>query len=73
MLTVFKFPSGQIVQSYKTSEELKQILQNLDIYVTPVINVDGYIFSWANDSVSALHILLIQLHTVHLTHLDPTL
>ena len=28
------------------------MLQNLDVYVTPVINVDGYIFSWTNDSVS---------------------
>ncbi|XP_062288158.1 carboxypeptidase O-like [Scomber scombrus] len=40
----------EIVQSYKTNEKLKQMLQNLDIYVTPVINVDGYIFTWANDS-----------------------
>lgn len=28
------------------------MLQNLDIYVTPVINVDGYIFTWVNDTVS---------------------
>ncbi|XP_020494078.1 carboxypeptidase O [Labrus bergylta] len=40
----------EIVQSYKTNEKLEQMLQNLDIYVTPVINVDGYVFTWANDS-----------------------
>ncbi|XP_031137675.1 carboxypeptidase O-like isoform X2 [Sander lucioperca] len=40
----------EIVNSYKTNKKLEQMLQNLDIYVTPVINVDGYIFTWANDS-----------------------
>ncbi|XP_067459260.1 carboxypeptidase O-like [Thunnus thynnus] len=40
----------EIVQSYKTNEKLEQMLQNVDVYVTPVINVDGYIFTWANDS-----------------------
>lgn len=29
------------------------MLQNLDVYVTPVVNVDGYVFTWANTSVSA--------------------
>uniref|UniRef100_A0A665VG26 Peptidase M14 domain-containing protein n=2 Tax=Echeneis naucrates TaxID=173247 RepID=A0A665VG26_ECHNA len=40
----------EIVDSYKTNKKLKEMLQNLDIYVTPVINVDGYIFTWANES-----------------------
>uniref|UniRef100_A0A3P8SN33 Peptidase M14 domain-containing protein n=1 Tax=Amphiprion percula TaxID=161767 RepID=A0A3P8SN33_AMPPE len=40
----------EIVNSYKTNKKLGQMLQNLDIYVTPVINVDGYIFTWANNS-----------------------
>ncbi|GAA6231338.1 carboxypeptidase O-like [Lates japonicus] len=40
----------QIVHTYKSNKKLEQMLQNLDIYVTPVINVDGYIFTWANDS-----------------------
>ncbi|XP_070694583.1 carboxypeptidase O-like [Pempheris klunzingeri] len=40
----------EIVRSYKTDKKLEQMLQNLDMYVTPVINVDGYMFSWANDS-----------------------
>uniref|UniRef100_A0A3Q1GLC1 Carboxypeptidase O-like n=1 Tax=Acanthochromis polyacanthus TaxID=80966 RepID=A0A3Q1GLC1_9TELE len=40
----------EIVNSYKTNEKLEQMLQNLDIYVTPVINVDGYIFTWTNNS-----------------------
>ncbi|KAK2839562.1 hypothetical protein Q5P01_013302 [Channa striata] len=40
----------EIVETYKNNEKLEQMLQNLDIYVTPVINVDGYMFSWTNDS-----------------------
>lgn len=48
----------QIVNSYKTNKKLEQMLQNLDVYVTPVLNMDGYIFSWANDSVSAAQVLL---------------
>lgn len=35
------------------------MLQNLDVYVTPVINVDGYTFTWANDSVSFLFDFII--------------
>lgn len=72
VLTVYTFPSYQIVQSYKTNEKLKQMLQNLDVYVTPVINVDGYIFSWTNDSVSASQVFIIVNHisvtTVNLIH-----
>ncbi|XP_038575872.1 carboxypeptidase O-like [Micropterus salmoides] len=40
----------EIVISYKTNKKLEQMLQNLYIYVTPVINVDGYTFTWGNDS-----------------------
>uniref|UniRef100_UPI0037E75C74 carboxypeptidase O-like n=1 Tax=Semicossyphus pulcher TaxID=241346 RepID=UPI0037E75C74 len=40
----------EIVQSYKTNKKLEQMLQNLDIYVTPVLNVDGYIYTWENNS-----------------------
>ncbi|XP_029315442.1 carboxypeptidase O-like [Cottoperca gobio] len=40
----------EIVHSYKTNKKLEQMLQNLDVYVTPVVNVDGYIFTWANES-----------------------
>ncbi|CAL1582689.1 unnamed protein product [Knipowitschia caucasica] len=40
----------EIVQSYKTSVDLQTMLQNLDFYVTPVINVDGYMYSWTDNS-----------------------
>ncbi|XP_030283394.1 carboxypeptidase O-like [Sparus aurata] len=40
----------EIVKSYKTDKKLEQILQNVDVYVTPVINVDGYNFTWSNET-----------------------
>uniref|UniRef100_A0A8C6UT97 Peptidase M14 domain-containing protein n=1 Tax=Neogobius melanostomus TaxID=47308 RepID=A0A8C6UT97_9GOBI len=40
----------EIVQSYNTNAQLKQMLENLDFYVTPVINVDGYMHSWKDNS-----------------------
>ena len=30
------------------------MLKNMDLYVTPVLNVDGYMYSWINESVSYL-------------------
>ncbi|KAJ0070003.1 hypothetical protein NL108_000241, partial [Boleophthalmus pectinirostris] len=40
----------EIVQSYKTNAHMERMLQNLDVYVTPVINVDGYMYSWVDNS-----------------------
>ncbi|XP_072300181.1 carboxypeptidase O-like [Eucyclogobius newberryi] len=40
----------EMVRSYKSSARLKQMLENLDFYVTPVINVDGYLHSWVDNS-----------------------
>ncbi|XP_033990619.1 carboxypeptidase O-like isoform X2 [Trematomus bernacchii] len=40
----------EIVTSYKINKKLEQMLQNLDVYVTPVINVDGYMYTWVNST-----------------------
>ncbi|KAJ8253011.1 hypothetical protein GJAV_G00208150 [Gymnothorax javanicus] len=40
----------EILQTYKTDERLNLMLKNMDIYVTPVLNVDGYMYSWINES-----------------------
>uniref|UniRef100_G3NY46 Peptidase M14 domain-containing protein n=1 Tax=Gasterosteus aculeatus TaxID=69293 RepID=G3NY46_GASAC len=40
----------EIVNSCRTDGKMRRMLQNLDVYVTPVINVDGYVFSWATDT-----------------------
>ncbi|XP_047432448.1 carboxypeptidase O [Mugil cephalus] len=39
----------QILQTYKTDAKMENMLWNMDFYVTPVLNVDGYIFSWTKD------------------------
>ncbi|XP_015214973.2 carboxypeptidase O [Lepisosteus oculatus] len=40
----------EILQKHKEDEKLNTMLQNLDFYVTPVLNIDGYIYSWLNSS-----------------------
>ncbi|OWK52962.1 Carboxypeptidase O [Lonchura striata] len=46
MLCIFSF---QILQNYKTDPKISRFLQNLDLYVLPVLNIDGYIYSWEED------------------------
>lgn len=43
VLCMFSF---QILQNYKTDPKISRFLQNLDFYVLPVLNIDGYIYSW---------------------------
>ncbi|XP_072231718.1 carboxypeptidase O [Leuresthes tenuis] len=40
----------QILQTYKTDEKMELMLKNMDFYVTPVLNIDGYIYSWKDNS-----------------------
>ncbi|XP_041928494.1 carboxypeptidase O-like isoform X1 [Alosa sapidissima] len=40
----------EILQRYQTDEKLNEMLKNMDFYVTPVLNIDGYMFSWFNES-----------------------
>ncbi|KAL4609054.1 carboxypeptidase O precursor-like [Arapaima gigas] len=40
----------EILTNYKNDERLRTILSNVDFYVTPVLNVDGYMYSWINSS-----------------------
>lgn len=42
----------QILRTYKTDTKVNEMMKNLDFYITPVLNVDGYIYSWHNESVS---------------------
>ncbi|NWZ89975.1 CBPO Carboxypeptidase, partial [Nesospiza acunhae] len=39
----------EILQNYKTDPKISRFLQNLDFYVLPVLNIDGYIYSWEKD------------------------
>lgn len=42
--------SYQVLQNYKSDPKISRFLQNWDLYVLPVLNVDGYIYSWENVS-----------------------
>lgn len=45
------FPA-QILRTFKTDDNLNKMVQNLDFYVMPVFNIDGYVYSWINETVS---------------------
>ncbi|KAM8791707.1 LOW QUALITY PROTEIN: carboxypeptidase O [Rhynchonycteris naso] len=38
-----------ILQNYQDNSRIRRFLKNLDFYVLPVLNVDGYIYSWTTD------------------------
>ncbi|XP_055072409.2 carboxypeptidase O isoform X1 [Misgurnus anguillicaudatus] len=38
----------EILRTFKTDKKLNKMVQNLDFYVMPVLNIDGYVFSWTN-------------------------
>ncbi|XP_025785550.1 carboxypeptidase O [Puma concolor] len=39
----------EILQNYKDDSRIKKLLRNLDFYVLPVLNIDGYIYTWTTD------------------------
>ncbi|NXM71557.1 CBPO Carboxypeptidase, partial [Serilophus lunatus] len=39
----------EILQNYNSDPKIRRFLQNLDLYVLPVLNIDGYIHSWKED------------------------
>ncbi|KFQ52762.1 Carboxypeptidase O, partial [Nestor notabilis] len=39
----------EILQNYKSDPKISRFLQNLDLYILPVLNIDGYIYSWEED------------------------
>uniref|UniRef100_A0A8C5LC61 Carboxypeptidase O n=1 Tax=Jaculus jaculus TaxID=51337 RepID=A0A8C5LC61_JACJA len=39
----------EIVQNYKDNSRISRFLRNLDFYVLPVLNIDGYIYTWTTD------------------------
>ncbi|TDG96139.1 hypothetical protein EPR50_G00236720 [Perca flavescens] len=40
----------QILQAHKTDPKMQEMIKNMDFYVTPVLNMDGYIYSWKDDT-----------------------
>ncbi|XP_026061523.1 carboxypeptidase O [Carassius auratus] len=40
----------EILGSYEKDSKVNALLKNLDFYITPVLNMDGYIYSWIDDT-----------------------
>ncbi|KAM6945388.1 carboxypeptidase O [Aplochiton taeniatus] len=40
----------QILDLYQTDPRVKEMMTNLDFYITPVLNVDGYAYSWKDNT-----------------------
>ncbi|RXN29945.1 carboxypeptidase O [Labeo rohita] len=40
----------EILGSYQTDPKVKMLFENLDFYITPVLNMDGYIYSWKDNT-----------------------
>ncbi|CAL8290972.1 unnamed protein product [Lota lota] len=40
----------QILQEYRQGGKMAEMMADLDFYVTPVLNVDGYIYSWLGNT-----------------------
>ncbi|KAM3917378.1 carboxypeptidase O [Leptodactylus fuscus] len=39
----------EIVQNQENDPRIQKILKNIDLYVLPVLNIDGYIYTWTTD------------------------
>ncbi|XP_054113803.1 carboxypeptidase O isoform X2 [Callithrix jacchus] len=39
----------EILQNYKDNSRIHKFLRNLDFYILPVLNIDGYIYTWTTD------------------------
>lgn len=50
---IYQSDPFQILQAYKTETKMQEMMKNMDFYVTPVLNMDGYIHSWKDNTVSA--------------------
>ncbi|XP_033471431.1 carboxypeptidase O [Epinephelus lanceolatus] len=40
----------EILQAYKTDPKMQEMMTNMDFYVTPVLNMDGYMYSWKDNT-----------------------
>ncbi|XP_030634872.1 carboxypeptidase O [Chanos chanos] len=40
----------EILNAYKTDPKMNEMFKNMDFYITPVLNMDGYIYSWKDNT-----------------------
>ena len=41
--------SSQLNDTFTTNDETKYLLSNYNFYFIPIVNPDGYIYTWSND------------------------
>uniref|UniRef100_A0A8C5R2J8 Peptidase M14 domain-containing protein n=1 Tax=Leptobrachium leishanense TaxID=445787 RepID=A0A8C5R2J8_9ANUR len=46
---VYIFLNLQIINKHRSDAVLQNVLRQVDIYVIPVLNVDGYIYTWTDE------------------------
>ncbi|KAM4626906.1 carboxypeptidase O-like [Discoglossus pictus] len=39
----------ELLENSESNPLLKEVLRNIDFYIVPVLNIDGYIYSWTTD------------------------
>ncbi|XP_063788756.1 carboxypeptidase O isoform X2 [Pseudophryne corroboree] len=39
----------EFVQNHRKDSRMQKILKNLDLYILPVLNIDGYVYTWTTD------------------------
>lgn len=39
----------EVLQDYKSDPKTERLFKNIDIYILPVLNIDGYIYTWTTD------------------------
>ncbi|XP_051839648.1 carboxypeptidase O isoform X1 [Antechinus flavipes] len=39
----------EILQNYKTDPRISRFLRKVDFYILPILNIDGYVYSWTKD------------------------
>ena len=42
----------QIIADYATSSEVKNLVDSYDLHIIPIVNPDGYKYTWAPNGVS---------------------
>nr|DBA20028.1 TPA: hypothetical protein GDO54_015769 [Pyxicephalus adspersus] len=39
----------ELVERYNSNNVINEALENIDFYIVPVLNIDGYVYSWTTD------------------------
>ncbi|XP_064611670.1 carboxypeptidase B-like [Liolophura sinensis] len=43
------YMAGQLIEQYEVDEQITAMVEAMDWYIVPVVNPDGYVYSWTTD------------------------